>query len=440
MYICCFGRDQCVCLPGTTRTLDGQCIIGQLYALPSLTTCPLRTYPRGVLERCSSCRVDPYPECAVGWYTLGNGSCGVCLRPDNASFTSNGKSIGVATSCGWACNAGFYLKGSVAFVRQCQMCTNMPTNVDASYVYPVSNAQLEAPNGCLWGCKLPYKMQYGSCVACNFSNTLHVGMPCVHPLWKGLNGSSWTAPNGGARYKLAWVNATTSLDMGYGATLDVLLVGGGGAGGGVASGIRGAGGGGGGGQIKVVYGVAVAPGMYVAQVGQGGQGALGTYGTTGGSSTFYGLSALYGGMGGLGTLDANADGKTGASSGGSGSAGYGHVYRASNLSGWPGGADVVGCCGGGGGGAGGAGLDSGVCKGGAGGAGALVGLVGAWFAAGGLGGVNQTSCLNATLSLDAAGNTGNGGGGASGLGPLRGGNGGSGVIVFRYVDEVCSCL
>jgi len=413
--------------------------MGQLYALPTLTSCPSRSYPRGVLERCSSCRVDPYPECDVGWYTLGNGSCGVCVKPDNSSFVSNGKSIGVSTSCRWACDPGYYLKGNVAYASQCQGCTNMPSNVDKMFVYPVTNAQLEAPNGCLWGCKTPYKMQYGVCVACNLSNSLHPGMACTHPLWQGVDGSSLSV--NGVKYKVAWFNGSTSLTFGYNATLDILLVGGGGAGGGVVSGVNGAGGGGGGGQIKVVYNVLVTPGSYLAKVGQGGVGALGAYGGMGESSTFLGISALYGGLGGLGTLDSNADGKTGANSGGSGSAGAGHVYRASNLSGWPGGADLYGNSGGGGGGAGGAGGDSGVCLGGIGGSSIIVGFSGVnvEYSRGGDGGGNP-SCLGLLKVLDAVGNTGNGGHGASGAGPLKGGNGGSGVIVVRYVDEVCACL
>ena len=435
----CPCRDECICLPGTARTTGGTCEIGQLYPLPTLSTCPLRSYPRGVVERCTTCRMDPYPECAVGWYTGGDGTCMECVKPDNSTFVGNGKAIGVSTSCGWACVAGYYLKGNVAYARQCQPCTNMPVGVDAKFVYPVTNAQLEAPNGCTWGCRVPYKMRFGQCVACNLSNAVHPGMPCTHPLWAGLDGAGMLVD--GVKYRVKWVNSTTSLTFDQNVTLDIMLVGGGGAGGGVISGVIGAGGGGGGGQIKIVYGVFVRAGTYQAYVGQGGIGGLGVYGSTAESSTFNGLSALLGGQGGLGTLDETAYGRTGASSGGSGSAGVGHVYRAANLSGWPGGADLFGKSGGGGGGAGGAGSDSSLCGGGAGGSALSVGFTGEMiaFAGGGDGGASP-KCPNSWNGQDATGNTGNGGQGAIGIGPRKGWNGGAGVIVLRYVDEVCSCL
>ena len=107
--------DQCRCFPGTTRTTGGLCSAGQLYPLPSLSQCPFGTYPRGAYERCTSCRVDPFPECAVGLYPLSDGSCLPCLIPVNAIATSNGKGIGGASTCAFECLPGFYPQSNTSF-------------------------------------------------------------------------------------------------------------------------------------------------------------------------------------------------------------------------------------------------------------------------------------------------------------------------------------
>lgn len=108
--------DQCRCFPGTSRTPDGLCKAGQLYPLPSLSQCPFGTYPRGAYERCTSCRVDPFPACAVGLYPLSDGSCLPCLIPNNAAATSNGKAVGAASSCAFECLPGFYPQSNASFL------------------------------------------------------------------------------------------------------------------------------------------------------------------------------------------------------------------------------------------------------------------------------------------------------------------------------------
>ena len=105
--------DQCRCFAGTTRR-NNACIVGQLYALPAVGQCPFGTYARGVLERCTSCRVAPYPTCGNGLYPLSNGSCLACVGPTMAEFTSPGLSPGVDTSCAYQCLPGFYFLPNVS--------------------------------------------------------------------------------------------------------------------------------------------------------------------------------------------------------------------------------------------------------------------------------------------------------------------------------------
>lgn len=134
--------DQCRCFPGTTRTSGGLCQVGQLYPLPSLSQCPFGTYPRGAYERCTSCRVDPFPECEVGLYPLSNGTCLPCLIPDNATATSNGKAIGAPSSCVFECAPGFYPSSNTSFMVR---ALGMPFCVSCrhiSYVYPSWCARL----------------------------------------------------------------------------------------------------------------------------------------------------------------------------------------------------------------------------------------------------------------------------------------------------------
>ena len=108
--------DQCRCFPGVTRVASGTCVVGQLYPLPLISKCPFGTYHRGVYEGCTSCRVDPFPDCPVGAYPTFNGSCLPCVRPYNSVFTSNGNGVNDPSTCAFQCLPGFYSSSNSTFM------------------------------------------------------------------------------------------------------------------------------------------------------------------------------------------------------------------------------------------------------------------------------------------------------------------------------------
>jgi len=243
--------------------------------------------------------------------------------------------------------------------------------------------------------------------------------------------------------------------------VEYLIVAGGGGGGGVIGG-----GGGAGGLLNGFTTATIANGDYTIVVGAGGAGGTGwntsgQAGKVGGNSTVFSLTANGGGGGrhyGSATTStvvnggSGGGGANGGTNGGTGVAGQGY-------NGGGGGTSNVG---GGGGGAGSAGsnANNSLGRGGHGGVGKYFGNIlgnsvgyNGWFADGGGGGVryNRTRGLglngagdggnhnNDTLSsgiTNAAINTGSGGGGAgySGSSNSRiGGNGGSGVVIIKYL-------
>lgn len=250
-------------------------------------------------------------------------------------------------------------------------------------------------------------------------------------------------------------------------SLDVLIVAGGGGGGGYR---RGSGGGGAGG-LRWETGVTVNQPSYAVQVGAGGAGGVANTNNTtgdgqqGGSSAFGGLAATGGGGGGRGD-----QGTTGASGGAGGSGGGGGSTNSNNNP-RPGGAGTVGQgndggagntssngnnqSGGGGGGAGAAGGIGSNNAAGNGGVGSdfsatfgtAVGESG-WFAGGGGGGKRNTQTVGSgglggggtganadgpATAGDANTGGGGGGGGNSGGGTYPGQNGGSGIVIVRYI-------
>lgn len=226
----------------------------------------------------------------------------------------------------------------------------------------------------------------------------------------------------------------------------------------IAGGGGGANAGSGGGAGGYVYNSAyvIAAGAFPITVGGGGAGGVGTQvpGTKGGNSIFSTITAEGGGAG---------VSHFGSAGGNGGSGGGGPIRNAAPAStggtasqGYPGGAGMVSASwagtSGGGGGAGGAGQQAGntstvkgdggiglansisgasVTYAGGGGAGEIVstrfGLGGSGI--GGNGVVNNAGTAGAT-------NTGSGGGGGSYLAPnyFNGGNGGSGIVIVRYLD------
>ena len=434
--------DQCRCFDGATKTASGTCVVGQLYPLPTPTSCPFRSYQRGAYEQCTSCRVPPFADCAVGFFPLDNGTCSACVKPLLSNFTTNGKSPNADTSCGYACLAGYYLDAAASFAvssclfyekgltnawqtqDQCRPCTNAPpvTYIApgvGSQAYAVSNGQ--GPSGCFWACVSPFEIRSGVCVLCPLANPQNATLPCANPL---LTVAATVAAGygnvSGVGYAYYVFNQSGWLSLSVNATVDVLLVGGGGSGGPAGAGA--AGGGGGAGQVLTATRLAVKWGNYTVTVGAAG----------GGASSAFGLKALGGGTGGA----SGVCGGAGASGGGSGS-GTVSNSRCTNvgLAGNGGGVDTVGNMGGGGGGWQGAGNNSAACQPGVGGGGGNVNgwPVGSVAAGGGGGSGNASSC---PAGASGAG-YGSGGAGASGAGNY--GMGWSGVVVVRYVSKACVC-
>ena len=235
-------------------------------------------------------------------------------------------------------------------------------------------------------------------------------------------------------------------------TADYLVVAGGGGGGGAGAGGRGAGGGGAGGLRSTVTAtggggslesaLSLTAKSYSVVVGAGGTGGTANIGTKGGDSVFATITSAGGGYGGAwNTADGIAPSSGGAgggmpdgqamspTTGAAGTANQG--YKGGDNAG-----DAGGNAGSGGGGAGSAGtnLGSAASTGSAGGTGVAVSISGSsiTYAAGGAGG-NQSGNQ---IPSNATANTGNGGGGKGGGAGLTNGvgaNGGSGIVIIRYL-------
>jgi len=232
-------------------------------------------------------------------------------------------------------------------------------------------------------------------------------------------------------------------------TADVLVVAGGG-GGGLYKG-----GGGGAGGVQLFSSQSLAISNFTCTVGAGGAGQIGGSGALAGgvNSTFGALTSSIGGGIGAG---GNAGNIAGAGGSGGGGANGNAAGAGTSGQGNAGGA-YVGQAGSGGGGRGAVGSTGGSTTGGAGGAGvntysswlSATGLVVSGFIAGGGGGGGTNGSGgtggsggggNGAASNSANGtvgtiNTGSGGGGGGGDGasPFYGYNGGSGIIIIRYL-------
>lgn len=237
--------------------------------------------------------------------------------------------------------------------------------------------------------------------------------------------------------------------------IDFILVAGGGGGGGCNNS---AGGGGGGAGGMILGTISVVPGTYQVTVGNGGVGGNGQYsnGSKGSNSIFhtyevegggYGAAeaagspyCAVGGNGGSGGGGNRCDAPTGA--GGQGINGQGNNggagYSGTIESGGGGGKGAVGQTGSNNkGGNGGVGLASSIRTGSsifyAGGGGAGAYYSGSTAGTGGQGGGGNGGGRS-VVGSNATANTGGGGGGAGGF-ALQGGNGGSGIIVIRYIGS-----
>jgi hypothetical protein len=277
----------------------------------------------------------------------------------------------------------------------------------------------------------------------------------------GATSSSYTPPNNVVGTKYYYVictnnqgSTTSNVSAGItvnaapqaasitGTSVDYLVVGGGGGGG-----FEG-GGGGGGGQVNIGS-VFLASGTFAVTIGSGGAGAttIGSQASNGGTTTLS-LPTPIVSIGGGGGGSKNANGVSGANGGGGGhpiysggaSAGGGFAGGNANNEG-----------GGGGAGAGGVGVSAPGAGGGIGVSSSISGSAtfyggggggGSWQTTstsngvGGTGGGGRGGITNTTLAQSGAANTGGGGGGSgnSSSTPVAK-NGGSGIVILRYLGS-----
>ena len=239
--------------------------------------------------------------------------------------------------------------------------------------------------------------------------------------------------------------------------VDYLVVAGGGAGGRYVAGGGGAGGlrstvtaTGGGGTLETALPIPVNT-NYTVTVGAGAANSPGGQGGTGSNSVFSTITADGGGGGGFGNGGTNTAGNPGGSGGG----GYASNNNAGGAGtanqGFAGAAGIAaGNYGGGGGGAGEAGNTDGQSHGGDGVAVSITGSS-VTYAGGGGGGRDQSTTAPggdggggnggnniSTMATAGTANTGGGGGGGAGASDYEGDNGGSGVVILRWLTSSAS--
>ena len=255
--------------------------------------------------------------------------------------------------------------------------------------------------------------------------------------YAGAGGIETTYKSGTDFYRAHTFLSDGTFHMDSATTVDWLVVAGGGGGGYGEDGHKGGGGGAGGFRHGASHSVTVK--SYPITVGAGGIGGTTvTPAPSGGNSVFDTVTSTGGGGGGAGEDNSasNKNGRVGGSGGGSGSSGQAAVSggaatsitpisgETTTVQGYAGGAGAqhTGASGGGGGAAGVGSQSSNNATVGNGGA----GVANAWRT-----GSNITYSVGGyTLnSAPAEDNTGNGGGGAKNM---RGGTGGSGIVVIRY--------
>jgi hypothetical protein len=238
------------------------------------------------------------------------------------------------------------------------------------------------------------------------------------------------------------INAVPQAASNSGAVIDYLVVGGGGGGG------EEGGGGGGGGQVNIGS-VSLLSGSFAVTIGNGGAGAttVGSQASNGGTTTLS-LPTPVVSIGGGGGGSKNANGVSGANGGGGGHPGYsGGASAGGGFTGGNANSEI----GGGGAGAGGVGISAPGSGGGIGVSSSISGSAtfyggggggGSWQTTstsngvGGTGGGGRGGITNTTLAQSGVANTGGGGGGSGGSSatPVAK-NGGSGIVILRYLGS-----
>ena len=268
----------------------------------------------------------------------------------------------------------------------------------------------------------------------------------------------------GTEYKVHSFTSTGNTNFVVTGSGDVeyLVVGAGGGGGGAKTNYGGAGGGGGAGGFRTATGFGVTAQTYTITVGVGGSGGVANgAGSNGGNSIFSTITSTGGGNGGSGSGALAGDGGSGGGGSGTGSTDYGSGNTPSTnpsqgFNGALGGQGGYSASGGGGssavgirtaviggdadGGAGGAGTASSIqtgtaityTGGGGGGGYNTNGGGGGGSGGGGNGGIASSS----TAPVAGSANLGGGGGGAlSKSNESNGANGGSGIVIIKYLTS-----
>ena len=241
---------------------------------------------------------------------------------------------------------------------------------------------------------------------------------------------------------VATVNSLPQAASNTGTVIDYLVVGGGGGGG------EEGGGGGGGGRVNIGS-VSFLSGSFAVTIGNGGAGAttVGSQASNGGTTTLS-LPTPVVSIGGGGGGSKNANGVSGANGGGGGHPGYsGGASAGGGFTGGNANSEI----GGGGAGAGGVGFSAPGSGGGIGVSSSISGSAsfyggggggGSWQitstsnGVGGTGGGGRGGISNTTLAQSGVANTGGGGGGSgnSQSTPVAK-NGGSGIVIVRYLGS-----
>jgi hypothetical protein len=241
---------------------------------------------------------------------------------------------------------------------------------------------------------------------------------------------------------VATVNSLPQAASNSGTVIDYLVVGGGGGGG------EEGGGGGGGGRVNIGS-VSLLSGSFAVTIGNGGAGAttVGSQASNGGTTTLS-LPTPVVSIGGGGGGSKNANGVSGANGGGGGHPGYsGGASAGGGFTGGNANSEI----GGGGAGAGGVGISAPGSGGGIGVSSSISGSAtfyggggggGSWQTTstsngvGGTGGGGRGGISNTTLAQSGVANTGGGGGGSgsSSATPVAK-NGGSGIVIVRYLGS-----
>lgn len=407
---------------------------------------------------------NPYASKTANYFLAApNGSAGApTFRAIVAADipTLNQNTTGQAGSVANAHTAGSGLSGST-FNGSAAVTWTLATAYGDTinpYASKTANYFLAAPNGvagaptfrAIVAADIPTLNQNTTGTASNVTGTVAVAnggtgltsTPANGALDIG-NGSGFTRTTLTAGPGIVITNGSGSITIKTTAySVDYLVVAGGGGGGCD----NGGGGGAGGylsGSLTVVPGTAY--GVTVGGPG-GGSSSSGSLGGTGSNSVFGSITSNGGGGGGSNSNQTGASGGSGGGHGGSGGSGG----SGTSGQGFAGGSISSGFGGGGGGGASAAGASGGGNNGGNGGAGLNWQSLGTFYSGGGGGGANNGiagtggsgvggngspigSPNTATAGATNRGGGGGGGGGANASG--AGKNGGSGIVIIRYLGS-----